>query len=294
MRWTPGGDRSNVEDRRGQGGGFGGFGGGGMRMGLGGTIIMLILGLIFGRNFISSDSGGDVAPPGQAAPGANGGAPVQESAAEANLREFVTFVLNDAQDTWKRILPQTENAQYHDAKLVLFRDATQTGCGVGQSAMGPFYCPLDERVYIDLGFYEELRQRFGANGDFAQAYVITHEIGHHVQHILGIDQQVREAQRRYPNEVNALSVKLELQADCFAGVWGNSTGQRGILEKGDVEEGLNAAAAIGDDRIQRETQGSVHPESFTHGTSAQRQYWFKHGLQTGDPKSCDTFNQRGP
>ncbi len=155
--------------------------------------------------------------------------------------------------------------------------------------MGPFYCPADERAYIDLGFYDELRSRFGAPGDFAQAYVVSHEIGHHVQHILGIDERVRRAQQSDPRSANALSVRLELQADCFAGVWGNSTSQRRILEGGDVEEALNAAAAIGDDRIQRQTTGTVRPESFTHGSSQQRVTWFRRGLESGDPASCDTF-----
>ncbi|HEU4629359.1 MAG TPA: neutral zinc metallopeptidase, partial [Gemmatimonadaceae bacterium] len=176
---------------------------------------------------------------------------------------------------------------YQDATLVLFRNAVQSGCGSAQSAMGPFYCPLDEKVYIDLGFYDDLRARFGAPGDFAQAYVLAHELGHHVQHLLGIDQQVRQAQQSNPGEGNELSVRLELQADCLAGVWGYHA--RNLLEPGDIEEGLNAAAAIGDDRLQRQSGTGVHPESFTHGTSAQRVSWLRRGLESGDPNACDTF-----
>ena len=172
---------------------------------------------------------------------------------------------------------------------MLFRDAVDSQCGMGQSAMGPFYCPPDQRVYIDLSFLDELKRRFGAPGDFAQAYVITHEIGHHVQNLLGIERQVRAQQQRNPGAANDLSVRMELQADCFAGVWGHSTGQRQILEQGDLEEGLNAAAAIGDDRLQRESSGRVSPESFTHGSSAQRVEWFRRGLSDGKIESCNTF-----
>ena len=172
---------------------------------------------------------------------------------------------------------------------MLFREATQSACGVGQAGMGPFYCPLDERAYLDLSFFDELHSRFGANGDFAQAYVIAHEIGHHVQHILGIDNRVRQMQQARPGDRNEYSVRLELQADCFSGVWANSTSQRRLLEQGDVEEALGAAAAIGDDRIQRQTTGSINPESFTHGSSQQRVTWFRRGMESGNPESCDTF-----
>jgi predicted metalloprotease len=204
------------------------------------------------------------------------------------LVQFVHYVLDDAQETWAKIFP-TIGAQYREAKLVLFRGATQTGCGVGQDVMGPFYCPVDERVYIDLGFYDDLRSRFGAPGDFAQAYVIAHEIGHHVQHLLGLDERMQRARQADPRTANELSVRFELQADCFAGVWGHSTGQRGILERGDVEEGLSAAAAVGDDRL---TGGRIGPDSFTHGTSEQRVTWFKRGLSSGRPDDCDTFSNR--
>ena len=285
MRWTPGGSRANIEDRRGSTGG--GFRMGGGRMGLGGMAILLVLSLLFGRNLFDG-SGGVPADPTTTTEAGGAVAPVSETPEEAERVEFVTFVLNDAQQVWAQLLPKY-GSEYRDAKLVLFRDGVQSGCGTASAASGPFYCPLDEKAYIDLSFYEDLSRQFGANGDFAQAYVLTHEIGHHVQHVLGTDARVRQLQESRPRQANDLSVRLELQADCYAGVWGNSTSQRRILEAGDVEEGLNAAAAIGDDRIQRATQGSVRPESFTHGSSAQRVAWFRRGLESGDPRSCDTF-----
>jgi predicted metalloprotease len=201
---------------------------------------------------------------------------------------LVSFVLDDAQDTWTQILGN----RYDRTKLVLFRDAVSSACGFAQAATGPFYCPGDRQVYIDLGFFEELERRFRAGGEFAKAYVLSHEIGHHVQTILGTEPQVRQAQRADPSSRNELSVRLELQADCYAGVWGNSAARRDKLEPGDVESGLNAAAAIGDDRIQRMGGGRVSPESFTHGSSADRVAWFRRGLESGDPKTCDTFSGR--
>ena len=276
MRWTRGGSMRNVEDRRGQRMGVGGG------LGLGGGVIGLILALIFGGDILGGGGGGATTTAGGDV------APVTETAEENERRELSVWVLNDAQEVWARTLPKFGD-QYRDARLVLYREATQSGCGVGQAGMGPFYCPLDERIYIDLSFFDELQNRFRAAGDFAQAYVIAHEIGHHVQHIIGMDARVRQLQQSRPAEANELSVRLELQADCFAGVWGNSTSQRRILEGGDVEEALNAAAAIGDDRIQRQTTGTVRPESFTHGSSQQRVTWFRRGLESGDPASCDTF-----
>jgi predicted metalloprotease len=249
-------------------------------MGLGG-VVLLILSLLFGQNLL--DDGGGGVPVTATEQGT-----VQETPEEAQLVEFVSFVLDDAQNTWRQLLPQA-GVEYRDARLVLFRDYVQSACGVGQAAMGPFYCPLDERVYIDLGFYDELRRRFGAPGDFAQAYVLAHEIGHHVQHVLGTDARVRQIQESRPNLANELSVRLELQADCYAGIWGNTTQQRRLLEAGDVDEGLNAAAAVGDDRIQQQTQGGVSPESFTHGSSEQRMQWFRRGFTSGDMDACDTF-----
>ena len=204
--------------------------------------------------------------------------------------QFVSFVLDDAQNQWKQILPAEAGLPYRDAKLVLFRDTVNSACGFAQSASGPFYCPADQKVYIDLGFYNELKNRFGASGDFAQAYVLTHEIGHHVQNLLGIDSKVRRAQQANPRAANDLSVRLELQADCLAGVWGHSTQQRNILEQGDVQKALTAAAAIGDDRLQRMAGRQVTPESFTHGTSQQRTQWFQAGFNSGSLSACNTFS----
>ena len=258
-------------------------------MGIGGAVVLLILSLLFGRNFLSSGSGGGSAAvqqqPGVEAPPAN------ESPEERQHVEFVTFVLNDAQSTWDRILPEQTNTQYHHAHMVLFRDSTDAGCGYAQAASGPFYCPLDEKVYLDLAFFDELRTRFAAPGDFAEAYVIAHEIGHHVQKVLGIEPRVREAMERDPSSRNEYSVRLELQADCLAGVWGHSTEQRKILESGEVEEGLNAAAAVGDDRIQRMSGRRVNPESWTHGSSRDRAAWFRRGFDSGRVADCDTFNR---
>jgi predicted metalloprotease len=281
MRWTPGGVSSDIEDRRGSSG----FGFGGAPMGIGGAIVLLVLSLIFGRNFFSGGGGGSAVT--QQRPASN--EPVAQSPEEQKEVEFVSFVLDDAQATWEKTLAEQANTPYHHAKVVLFRDATDSACGFAQTASGPFYCPEDEKVYIDLAFYEELRQRFGAPGDFAQAYVLAHEIGHHVQKILGIEPRVHAAMENDPQRAHDLSVRLELQADCFAGIWGHSTQQRNILESGDVEEGLNAAASVGDDRLQRMAGKRVNPDSFTHGSSAQRVQWFRRGLDSGRIRDCDTF-----
>lgn len=285
MRWTPGGRSEDLEDRRGDtpsgGGGFGGFGG--MRLGLGGMLVLLVLSVVFKRDFLSLATSG----------GGGGGAaqtasrPVNDPNEEPQV-QFVSFVLDDAQRTWAQILP-AQGVQYRRAKLTLFRDAINSACGFAEAATGPFYCPADEKVYIDLGFYDELKQRFGAPGDFAQAYVLAHEIGHHVQNVLGIEEKVRAARRQNPGAANALSVRMELQADCLAGVWAHSTDQRQLLESGDIEEGLGAAAAVGDDRLQRMSTGRINPESFTHGSSAQRMDWFKRGFTSGSVQSCNTF-----
>jgi predicted metalloprotease len=200
-------------------------------------------------------------------------------------------VLNDVQRTWEQLLPKA-GTSYRHTKLVLFRDLTQSGCGTAQTATGPFYCPEDEKVYIDLGFFQELRDRFGAPGEFAQAYVLAHEVGHHVQKLLGIEGKVNRLSRGDPAQANPLSVRLELQADCFAGVWGHATEQRKIIDDADVAAGLRAAAAVGDDRLQRMATGHVSPESFTHGSSAQRTEWFRSGLKSGDISTCDTFAAR--
>ncbi|MBV8569011.1 MAG: zinc metallopeptidase [Acidobacteriaceae bacterium] len=284
MRWTPGGSTSDIEDRRDEGGG--GWGGGGFgagRLGCGGIIIVGILSLIFHQNLFTLFEGGTPAQQTPAAPDR------ERDAREQPEVDFITAVLNDVQDTWDAKLPQQSNRSYRHAKLVLFRDVTRSGCGLAQQQVGPFYCPVDEKVYLDLGFFDELRNRFGAPGQFAQAYVIAHEIGHHVQKILGIESQVRQLQQARPDAANPLSVRLELQADCFAGVWGNSSAQRKNIDESDVQSGLNAAAAVGDDRLQRMATGRVSPESFTHGSSAQRTSWFTRGLETGRLSACDTF-----
>ncbi len=239
-------------------------------------------------------SGGDISQllGGAPAPSGTGGA--VDDPAEEELIEFVSVVLDDNQALWSELFPRM-GQQYREATLVVFRDLVRSACGFAQSATGPFYCPGDYNVYIDLGFYDELRQRFGAPGDFAQAYVISHEIGHHVQNLLGIERQVRQLQGARPADANALSVLMELQADCFAGVWGRSVAQGGdlVMEAGDLEEGLNAAAAIGDDRIQRGSGQRVNPDAFTHGSSAQRVEWFRRGFDSGDPQACDTFAAAG-
>jgi predicted metalloprotease len=201
----------------------------------------------------------------------------------------VSFVLDDVQHTWEKLLPEQAHVPYRHAKLVLFRNSIRSACGMAESATGPFYCPGDEKVYLDLGFYDELKNRFGAPGEFAQAYVLAHEIGHHVQKILGIESKVRRLQQQHPNEVNPLSVRVELQADCFAGVWAHTTEQRNIIDKSDVAAGLNAAAAVGDDRLQKMATGYVSPENFTHGSSASRQKWFSAGLDSGNISACNTF-----
>lgn len=213
---------------------------------------------------------------------------------ERELADFVSIVLADTEDTWSEIFAAND-LEYREPTLVLFSGAVDSGCGFAQSAVGPFYCPLDENLYIDLSFYRDLRERFGAPGDFAQAYVIAHEVGHHVQNQLGIMDEVQSAQSQVSQvEANRLSVMLELQADCFSGVWANNAERsRDVLEEGDIEEGLNAASSIGDDRLQQESQGRVTPDSFTHGTSAQRVSWFEAGLESGDVNSCDTFEAMG-
>lgn len=279
MRWTPGGRSDDLEDRRDEGGG----GIGGVHIGIGGFLILLVLSLVFKKDFFSLLSNQAVAP-GQTVTQPD----AQRDAREEPLVQFISFVLDDTQKTWAGIF-QGRGVPYRHAKLVLFRDATYSGCGTAQSATGPFYCPADEKVYIDLGFYDELQRRFGAPGQFAQAYVLAHELGHHVQNLLGIERKVRNLQSQNPGAGNALSVRMELQADCFAGVWAKSTQQRNLLEAGDVESALGAAAAVGDDRLQRMSRGQVSPDSFTHGSSAQRMDWFQRGMSGGTVEACNTF-----
>jgi uncharacterized protein len=288
MRWTPGGVSGDIEDRRDQSGGGGGGGFGGMRLGLGGLLILFVLSLVFKQNFFALLGGGGATPSGSAAVSTPD--PARDEA-EKPMVQFVSFVLDDTQKTWEQLLPQQAGTPYRHAKLVLFRDATNSACGGAQAATGPFYCPGDEKVYIDLSFYDELKRRFGAPGEFAQAYVLAHEVGHHIQKLIGVESKVRQFQSQNPGSANAASVQLELQADCFAGVWAHSTQQRGLLEQGDVQSALGAAAAVGDDHIQQMTRGRVQPETFTHGSSAQRMDWFNRGFNSGSISACNTFAQ---
>jgi predicted metalloprotease len=287
MKWTPG-NRGNIEDYRGRSGM-------GMRaapLGIGGLLVVLLLSWLTGVDFLSLVGGGGSA--GDPAPSVNVGTSgsVATSPEEARLEDMVDNVMEDAQNTWRQLL----GARYAETRVRLFRGAIDSACGFAQSATGPFYCPGDRRVYLDLGFFTELQRRFSAPGDFAQAYVVAHELGHHIQTITGIESQVRQRQEANPGQRHALSVRMELQADCFAGIWGHHAAQSGRaaaggveLEDGDIDEALAAAAAIGDDRIQRRSTGRVSPESFTHGSSQQRVEWFRRGFQSGDPKACDTF-----
>src|SRR3954454_20872679 len=285
MKWTSG-DRGNIEDLRGSSGGMRA-----MPMGIGGVLVLLLLSWATGVDFLSLVGGGG----GGAAPTTNVGTPgpAASSPAEEKTVDFLDAVMADAQSTWQQLL----GPRYQRTTLRLFRDSIVTeGCGQASAASGPFYCPGDRHVYLDLGFFDELRQRFGASGDFAEAYVVAHELGHHVQTLTGIESQMRQQQSRDPSQRNALSVGLELQADCFAGVWAHATAapsggaQRRVqMEPGDLEEGLKAAAAIGDDRIQRMSTGRVFPEKFTHGTSQQRVAALSRGFESGDPKACNTL-----
>jgi len=287
MDWTPGGLSDDVEDRRGSSGGGGGFGGGGL--GIVGFIVLVVISLVTGRNYIGSylSGGSSVASPSTS----RGAASI--SPEEDRSAQLVSFTLDDVQKTWTVLLPQQTGRDYRHAKLVLFRDYTQSGCGVAQSQTGPFYCPEDEKVYIDLGFWDELRQLGGSTADFAQAYVIAHELGHHVQNILGTEQKVRQFQQQEPQERNHLSVAVELQADCYAGVWAHSAQDRNIVHEEDIQAGLSAAAAVGDDHLQKMERGTVSPETFTHGSSAQRVQWFTTGMRQGRVEACNTFQSAG-
>ncbi len=284
MRWTPG-NRGNIEDHRGRSG----MGLRAAPLGIGGLVVLLLLSWFTGVDFLSLVGGG-----GAVGESARTGAtrPAGDSPEEARLVDMVDNVMEDAQNTWRELL----GGRYEETRVRLFRDAIDSACGFAQAATGPFYCPADRRVYLDLGFFEELQRRFSAPGDFAQAYVVAHELGHHIQAITGIEAEVRQRQSARPSERNALSVRMELQADCFAGIWGHHAAQAGRaaaggveLDPGDIDEALKAAAAIGDDRLQRQATGRVSPESFTHGSSRQRVDWFRRGFQSGDPEICDTF-----
>lgn len=279
MRLDDSRESENVEDRRG-----GGIGIGGGKLGIG-AIILALVAMHFGVDpavvlQLVQDPASQQAPATGTAPPAN----------DPQAR-FVAKVLGETEDTWQAIFREHASRAYVPPRLVLYTGATQTACGTGRAAMGPFYCPADSKVYLDLGFFDDMKRRFQAPGDFAQAYVIAHEVGHHVQHLLGISERVAALQQENPRQANALSVRLELQADCYAGLWAKrADSARHILEAGDVEEALNAASAIGDDRLQKQSQGYVVPDAFTHGSSAQRVRWFKRGLESGDPRRCDTFS----
>ena len=283
MRWRGGRRSSNIEDRRGSRAKTGILGGGI------GTIVLILVAMYFGVDPTFLIQGMQQAN----VPSSAGKQPSAEDLKDDPLADMISVVVADTEDVWNEIFAE-QGRSYREPTLVMFSGATRSACGLGQAAMGPFYCPADQKAYIDLSFYNDLRGRFGAPGDFAQAYVIAHEIGHHVQNLLGISGKVQQMKQQVGKaEANQLSVRLELQADCLAGVWANRAHRaRNILEAGDVEEALNAANAIGDDRLQRQSRGTVVPESFTHGTSEQRQRWFRVGLESGDPDSCDTFNAR--
>jgi uncharacterized protein len=276
MKWQGRAGSSNIEDRRGMGMGLP-IGGG-----IGGLVLLLLFSALTGTNPIDMINGGS------SEQGSVGTGGVSDDDPQA---KFISVVLKDTEDTWADVMRQ-QGDTYRPPTLVLFTEATQSGCGVGQSAMGPFYCPNDQKVYLDLSFFKELDTRFGAPGDFAQAYVVAHEVGHHVQTLTGVTQQV-DSLRRQTNarQANAVSVRVELQADCYAGIWGRYAAQRGLLDPGDAEEGLRAAAAIGDDRLQQQSQGRVVPESFTHGSSEQRVEWLRRGLNSGKVEACNTFDQ---
>jgi uncharacterized protein len=278
MDWTPGGMSGDIEDRRDSSGGFGGMGGGGI--GIVGFVVLLLISLVTGRNYLGSVLSG------------GGSTSVRERARPADENrdvQLISFVLDDAQKTWSQIFAE-HGRTYRHAKLVLYRDVTYSGCGAAQAATGPFYCPEDEKVYIDLSFWGDLKRFGGSTADFAQAYVVAHELGHHVQKLLGIEGRMQRLAQQDPGDRNHLSVDLELQADCFAGVWGHSTEQRDIVHPEDVDQALKAAAAVGDDHLQRMAGRAVSPERWTHGSSAQREEWFRRGLQGGTVGGCTTFN----
>ena len=284
MRWTPG-DRGHIEDRRGSSAGIGA-----VPMGIGGVLVLLVLSWFTGIDFLSLVGDGG-APTSQTETVGTSG-PVNATPEEEKMVLMVDAVMQDTEDTWKQLL----GGRYQPTRAVLFRDAVQSTCGMAQSAVGPFYCPADQKVYLDLSFFNELRTRFGAPGDFAQAYVLAHEVGHHIQTITGIEEQVRRQQQSNPSARNQLSVMMELQADCYAGVWGHVASADGRAAQGkveldpdDLEEGLRAASAIDDDTIQKRSSGRVMPDKFTHGSSAQRVEWFRRGFSSGDPNACNTF-----
>lgn len=284
MRWQDLNESTNVEDRRSQRSGLAGIP---IRGKAGILVVLLVL--------VAGYYGVDLTPllSGGSTSGVLSNQVYTPTAQEEEAARFSSVILGTTENTWQEVF-QKEGKSYTPPKLILYSGATQTTCGYGQSAMGPFYCPADESVYLDLSFFQDMKSKLGGGGDFAQGYVIAHEVGHHIQHLLGIDQQVRQLQEQGSRtEANRLSVKLELQADCFAGVWGHAMNQKDIMETGDLEEALRTAQAIGDDRLQQQSSGRVVPDSFTHGTSQQRYTWFKKGYDSGDPNVCNTFSGRG-
>jgi predicted metalloprotease len=304
MKWDQQGDHSrNVEDRRGDAPSAGGLRAHGGKLSIGGILLIVVVAV--GRNFLGGGNAGSATTAGVnaardaigSASGGGGGSgqagapPSPANDPDLEAKKFSSAILDDVQDFWVADFKK-HGKPYEEAKMVLFSAAVDTACGHAGAEVGPFYCPGDERVYLDLSFFRELHDRFGAPGDFAQAYVIAHEMGHHVQRLLGASDQVERASRRDPSVANEMSVKLELQADCYAGVWAHSSDARKNLEAGDIEEGLGAAAAVGDDRLQKQATGRVNPETWTHGSSQQRQTWFTKGYQSGDLAACDTFSAR--
>ena len=288
MRWQDMNESQNVEDRRGQRSGGGGFTGGGFPLRGASGVVLFIAVLVAGYYGI------DLTPileDGQVATAPmSGGESNLDPGEEQQMARFASVALKTTEDTWSTIFSK-EGLKYTPPRMVLYTGGTTTACGFGQAAMGPFYCPEDQTVYLDVAFYQEMKDRLGGGGDFAQGYVLAHEVGHHVQHLMGTDEKVRRLQSRSSQaDANRLSVRLELQADCYAGVWGKAMQQQGILDPGDVEEALKTAEAIGDDRLQKQSMGRIVPDSFTHGSSAQRLYWFRRGFESGDPTVCDTFS----
>ena len=302
MRWGDMRRSENVEDRGGMGGGFGGGMplGGGMKIGGGTLILIVILSLVFGINPLTFLGMGSpevsAPPPTQTAPSPSSTSPGSRAPAPTDQRkDFAARIVGDTEDVWGALFKSMNRGGYTPATLTLYRGAVRSGCGTTSSAAGPFYCPADQHVYLDTSFFDELSRRFGAPGDFAQAYVIAHEVGHHVQNQMGVMEKFeREGQRLDERRRNALSIRLELQADCYAGVWGHFAQKRNLLEPGDLEEGMRAAAAVGDDTIMKRTQGYVVPDAMNHGTAEQRTRWFRAGLQSGDPRTCDTFGAANP
>lgn len=292
MRWESGRRSGNIEDRRGMGGRRGGGRGVAVGGGMGTLVLALIVALLGGDPSVVFQQGGSSGYDS----GYSATAPSTSSPQENELADFTSVVLADTEDTWNAIFRDQIGQPYQEPRLVLFSGSVDSACGFAQAAMGPFYCPADQRVYIDLSFYEDLKSQLQAPGDFAQAYVVAHEVGHHVQNLLGISSQVRRLQQRVSqSDANDLSVRLELQADCLAGVWANHAQRsRQILEQGDIEEALNAASQIGDDRLQMQSQGYVTPDSFTHGSSEQRARWFSKGIQSGNIDQCNTFDVANP